>query len=135
LPEGETYPPGICDENAGGGGMWPRGTLADNIPELIPWFIFLYFLSTCISSFISGFYLNRKQLHPKTHYWQSLISGLIIGAGGTIIFINSLVNELYTRMDVTNIAGVITRGLIFGLSSTLVALIGYYVRGRGKESL
>lgn len=122
LPKGETFSE-PCDDTPS---MWPESTF-HNIFEFIISFVLLYFLSSGIAGFISGFFLNNKKLYPQTYYWQSLISGLIIGAIGPVAFITLMVNKSYNIMDV------IMAGLIFGLPAALVALGGYYIAGRRNK--
>ncbi len=114
--EGQTHPPGICDDSEG---VYFRG-----LENIYWWFVsslIAYCLNICISGFVSGFYLNRTNLYLKTQYWQALISGLIIGVIGPILF--AIISPSDSKYAIIGAA-------IAGLIAALVALLGYYVSGR-----
>lgn len=114
--EGQSHPPRVCDDS---GVVCFRGL--ENVFWWLVSSLIVYALNICISSFISGFYLNRTNLYLKTYYWQALISGFIIGVIGPIFF---------AIISPTNAKYAIIGAIIAGLVAALVALFSYYVSGR-----
>ena len=114
--EGQTHPAGVCDN---GEGVYFCGL--ENVFWWLVSSLIAYCLNICISGFISGFYLNRTNLYLKTHYWQALISGLIIGVIGPILF--AIISPPDSKYAIIG-------AIIAGLVTALVSLFGYHVSGR-----
>ena len=113
--EGQTHPPGICDDS---GGVYFQGL--ENVFWWLVGSLFAYCLNICISGFISGFYLNRSNLYSETRYWQALISGFFIGPIGPILFVILYPSDIKY--------GIISM-VIASLTAALTALLGYYISG------
>lgn len=104
--ENEVAPP--CEAPSG---MWPPNAM-HNVMEMLIGVILLYFVSVWFSSFVSGYYLNSGRRYIESHYWQSIISGFIVGSAIPFTLVGF---DHRTDVEIIVLAG----------SSALFALFGY----------
>jgi hypothetical protein len=135
LPIVNPTPP-LCSEKLVDGcvresGFWAPNAL-HNVFEFLVSFICLYFLSICIASFTSGFYIQRWTKHIVSSVFYSFTSCLIIGIIGPVLFLGHLViapyAELYERLSWIMI--ILAFGLLGGISGLIGYMVGYYANRR-----
>ena len=91
----------------------------------------LYIFSTCIASFISGFMIRYWGRKTGSYFWQSFISGFIIGGIGPLLFLTSDLVRVFLFFflfqDRLFIVNEYMTGLMYSLFSALIGLLGYSV--------